>query len=1324
MAIKLEIIGDYSASASASIRQAVKDVQTLGREAGTVANEITSNAARERDALKQLAAEFGAVAAAAKKGSSEQVAAARLAEQAQRQLAGTVKATSEQSALSIRGLNKEASGLHGTVSKLSGSMALWLGAPALGAGLASAIHGAQQYNASLEQLHTQAGATQAEVTRMNAALLTLGPQVATTASVLSTGLYHLESQGLRGAKALDTLRIAAEGARIGNANLEDVTNALGAVVVSGIKGSQDYARAMGELNATVGAGDMRMQDLADAMGTGLPAKAAIYGASLRDVSAALAVFGDNNIRGAEAGTQLGSALRLMAAPSKAASKVLGDIGLSATQLADDLRNQGLVAAVTDLKTHMEQMGLSASQQGEVLTRAFGGKQAGGIMILIDQLDRLKSKVADVGDGGTKFGRDWQAYTQQSQFATQKFQAALETLRIEVGNALLPEFTKVTNSLSAWIDKENKSGNVTRDVRTAINDLVDAFKVAHSALVLVDGATGSFLHTLEALAALKVAFMVSRWTTGLASIGTSATVAEGEVGGLRAALLGLGAPEVLAALAAAYGGLKLIENMSQKTTVAPASYGPQLKAGESIANVQNDIGFYTASGQTQSQGYFALVELEKLMQKAGTVVSTAAQVAQATKKAVDDIAKIPSSMASDASAARANVGKTSALYGVNAGVDLKDENPIIPEALSALGQAGYQVQVTSGYRTEAQQAALYARYVKSGFNIKYIAAKPGQSNHESGNAVDVYVNGKPVDQSAGALAILKQYGLVADVAGDHEHLDYVGGSTTPTGLTNGAGNSALQAMLDGTGGGKTKRIPNAKVPAAWKHALAVFDDNVTSVQLSHLKDAQASAVKAINAESGVANKQAAIDAVHKQYVAASDRLITEVKKGWGTALKDFGTHVSSGQLEQLKKSEQSAITAIQQSGASSTDKAAAVAQIRSQFAAAQGKLNKLFAAAAKKTISAIEQRALGPANVLSLDQAAGQPAAVILSDQKNLLAAYQGEASSLESKLRSSTGKAKTEFQTALTKIQSNVASTRDQVAQTLQSIAQSAQTRLTNLLGTIQTAADYQLGLQYDQGTLTPLEKQLQDMQQQDQLTSLQQAIDQATTPADKAAAQRQLDEFNLSIKATQERADMDKRYAAAEYNLTQGITRLSENVGDGASIQGDLNTLLGQFNIHLSDLADPGGNGLLAQLTASVLDTKTAFGDLVTWIGKTTGNTSVSQPYGSNAPAPTTPTAIIGSNVHKPGLQLFADGGPTGSGGGAFPAILHPNEYVVPQRGALVLRGGRAGGDVNVNVTVAGGLSGDTKRLARQLAGDIRDELVKIGRREPSIFSGQGVTP
>lgn len=60
---------------------------------------------------------------------------------------------------------------------------------------------------------------------------------------------------------------------------------------------------------------------------------------------------------------------------------------------------------------------------------------------------------------------------------------------------------------------------------------------------------------------------------------------------------------------------------------------------------------------------------------------------------------------------------------------------IQQLLDAAHRAGIPAQVTSGYRTHAQQRALYRRYL-AGMN-PYPVAPPGTSDHEFGLAVDIW-----------------------------------------------------------------------------------------------------------------------------------------------------------------------------------------------------------------------------------------------------------------------------------------------------------------------------------------------------------------------------------------------------------------------------------------------------------------------------------------------------------------------------------------------------------------------------------------------------------
>lgn len=333
---------------------------------------------------------------------------------------------------------------------------------------AEAAKQATTFQSNMELIRTQAGATQAEVTAMSSAVLGLAPETGTGPEELAAALYHLESAGFRGEVALNALRIAAEGAKVGHANLEDVTNTLDAVLVAGGKDATNLAGAMGQLNAIVGAGDMRMQDLADAMGTGILAAAHTFGLSLKDIGGALATMGDNNIRGADAATKLRMAISLMGAPSGAAVKALKSIGIGATELNQDMQKLGLTGALTDLKNHLDHLSFATvvKQSGESaayvkahwasvlksvealdISRAFGGgKSSTAIQLLLQQLDRLKSKTGEIGGAVGSFAADWAATEATTAVQGQKVAASFDSITLAIGTALLPAVNSLLSAV--------------------------------------------------------------------------------------------------------------------------------------------------------------------------------------------------------------------------------------------------------------------------------------------------------------------------------------------------------------------------------------------------------------------------------------------------------------------------------------------------------------------------------------------------------------------------------------------------------------------------------------------------------------------------------------------------------------------------------------------------------------------------------------------------------------------------------------------------------------------------------------------------------------
>lgn len=333
----------------------------------------------------------------------------------------------------------------------AGKVALMgLGVAAAGVGFES-VKLAMSFDQTMELIHTQAGASQAEVEQLKDSVLALAPAVGIGPEKLAEGLYHIESTGMRGQAALDTLTQAAKLAAIGVADLDDVTYAMSGVMSVGMKDVKSAADAISFMNATVGMGDMRMDKLTQAIGTGILPAFKSAGLGMTDFSASLATLADNSVPADEAATRLKMTVALMSAPTKAAADALQEIGISSTQLANDMRQpNGLLVAVDDLKTHLEKSGKTAVEQNQIIEHAFGGgRTSGAIMTLIEESDRLKSKYDQLGTAAGRAATTNAAWAeQQKQFSQQLHElvAWLQELGVKIGNWLIPKL----QSAAVWV----------------------------------------------------------------------------------------------------------------------------------------------------------------------------------------------------------------------------------------------------------------------------------------------------------------------------------------------------------------------------------------------------------------------------------------------------------------------------------------------------------------------------------------------------------------------------------------------------------------------------------------------------------------------------------------------------------------------------------------------------------------------------------------------------------------------------------------------------------------------------------------------------------
>lgn len=259
------------------------------------------------------------------------------------------------------------------------------------------------FNRDMTQVQTMAGAGAGEIANLRQQVLDL--DAAQTPDELAKGLYHIESIGLRGQKAMDALKAASEGAALGNTDLESTATALGSALLVKMKGGADNAHdAMAQLTAIAGAGNMQMRDLVYALGTGILPAAKVAGLSLQNVGAAIALLVDEGYPASSAAAQLGTALHFLYAPTDKAKGALEGIGLTQGDLVAQLQGKdGLMGALRLLNQQLTvYAGHDRAKRLDILGSILPGGRGRVLIALMNQIDRYGGKINQIEGTSKKF----------------------------------------------------------------------------------------------------------------------------------------------------------------------------------------------------------------------------------------------------------------------------------------------------------------------------------------------------------------------------------------------------------------------------------------------------------------------------------------------------------------------------------------------------------------------------------------------------------------------------------------------------------------------------------------------------------------------------------------------------------------------------------------------------------------------------------------------------------------------------------------------------------------------------------------------------------
>lgn len=325
--------------------------------------------------------------------------------------------------------------------------------PILAIGAASVDMGLK-FQRSVLLLHTQAGVAKGELKGLEKSFLGITRATTFSPTEISGAAFRLAGAGLRGKALREGTLASAKLAEVGGANPEDTAKTIAQVWYQNIKGAGGFKHIIGELNATVGAGDLRLPQLVDALGTGVVASAKQAGLSMQDVNEALAVFGDstNNVSGWAA--QFATGLHYLDNPGEKATGAIKSIGLAQDSLAIDLhKHNGLNVALKDLYDHLNKLhgGVGGVKANQILGEILPGGRGRVYLNLLNNIVKLEEKRRDERKTTGNFGKAWketQANPQvQLENAWSKTQAGLT----ELGTTLIPVLVPVLEDVAGGIE---------------------------------------------------------------------------------------------------------------------------------------------------------------------------------------------------------------------------------------------------------------------------------------------------------------------------------------------------------------------------------------------------------------------------------------------------------------------------------------------------------------------------------------------------------------------------------------------------------------------------------------------------------------------------------------------------------------------------------------------------------------------------------------------------------------------------------------------------------------------------------------------------------
>lgn len=360
-----------------------------------------------------------------------------------------VKSNITQAMAGLSAVETKAGGLGGAFKKGAGIATKAIGGIGIAAGaigIASATM-ATGFEKGMAQIEALVGVPKDEMEELKDAALDMGKHYGVSADDAASGLFFLKSAGLDTTTAIEALNLSAQASAIGLGDMEDLANTATTAMTNFGDQGVNAARAFDDIATAARLAKADPSELGRIMNMN-SASASLVGMTYEDMAGTLALltrkFGDSR----KAGTGMEGILRKLIKPSKMATDMLDEIGISAEDfqkiLADDLPG-----GLHQLDKAFADNGISQSEWlGKVFEDGEAIKAAAAVIGTSgDEINEIYDGMAD-SQGALQEGWGVMEDTASVKFA--KMKEGIKSALIPIGLTILDVVVPAISTLVDWI----------------------------------------------------------------------------------------------------------------------------------------------------------------------------------------------------------------------------------------------------------------------------------------------------------------------------------------------------------------------------------------------------------------------------------------------------------------------------------------------------------------------------------------------------------------------------------------------------------------------------------------------------------------------------------------------------------------------------------------------------------------------------------------------------------------------------------------------------------------------------------------------------------